>query len=1097
MISNFSQYQLLRTIDDVLDRVTIVRSGYPSFLDNSAVRQSYGGKNPLKLRIDTEQQYLYLHNPENSFESELVAWSTVVSDPIFFPTATGHPLARPLPSYLDIPNVVLDGVPLVPMPNRQAPVTWDSRRPLPRPRDGEVPYRVTYQLWHCLHGVRSLLLVLMDSCVSCAQDPDFVGNQTAYDSLWALRTMQGWIETDFVANAKYWKDWPLASFLRNPAPKKPVSWTHSPDDPIFAGKTGDYVRRLAHFNTNRPDSSSVYRAVFGLAQAKRGFARVPPSFIMGTMDKHSDQLSTPSSTVLGQDGFNPVLARRFAKTIFDSFRFPDTFADLTRMEASTSASVYTDRTSGGTRTSIRQEMANGFTTGASAPASGGHAGSRSSDPYITENPTFIRMIEATPGQVFEERGTLPLTSQEWRSLAKRWIEEAPTVSRLPRRYHEAFEKNHAAFMFQNRDRPDLPSPWAGLALSTRPTARVAVVVEPLKVRVITAMDPINAHLSRPLQGALWKHLLSFPQFQLVGESLSGEVLHDLNNRHHKTSLELNSDPVNDKFVSGDFSAATDTLDIRFSKLLLETLLEGVPDQDKVLKKIFRDTLLEQTIIYPNPGPEPIIQKNGQLMGSVLSFPFLCLANLYAYIASLADGDFGRAYSLMSDLRLIRRLPVLINGDDILFRCSPRRYQSWLLEISKVGFRPSVGKNFIHKKFFTMNSLPLEFSPRPRNNREYTNNRSWPDLFEFELANPGFPSDMPSTVTDTFTVHGFLNVGLLTGQSKLTGREGLKDLPISGWHAQSVLSAINPAQAHNWFIHYNLADIRRQTMFGGTTLNLFAHPLLGGLGFSIPPGVEPRFSDPQRRIARALFLSAVSTYGGQESEYSLPSLVTVSTASLAVRPLGYKRRRVEVELYPFGTPLAPGREPFEDTTQISRTPLSAPYMVLADIDVPSKVECRLTGRQLRSLSGRWGKYSVDLHPVDSMTTFPFVPVRTDSSVEGFSIYSPNIPFVDIPTTSDIFEDELPFASNPDAMEIIPSIRPLVRAPALQENDSLGEVASWESTSVHLALTTAVSASYLSEIVDLPGPLPRIQRSSEGRRRFRVYKRSNLSNVFYTG
>jgi hypothetical protein len=50
-----------------------------------------------------------------------------------------------------------------------------------------------------------------------------------------------------------------------------------------------------------------------------------------------------------------------------------------------------------------------------------------------------------------------------------------------------------------------------------------------------------------------------------------------------------------------------------------------------------------------------------------------------------------------------QLPVLINGDDILFPASKQLYSAWLNEVNKLGLKPSVGKNYFSDQFFTVNS----------------------------------------------------------------------------------------------------------------------------------------------------------------------------------------------------------------------------------------------------------------------------------------------------------------------------------------------------------------------------------------------------------
>jgi hypothetical protein len=138
---------------------------------------------------------------------------------------------------------------------------------------------VDYRLVQAFSGLRAVLLVLIDSSSTLAADPDFVGRQPYTDSLSVLKVMSTWSEADFVPNAKYWKDWPLARFLRNPFPPRPDSWAEGTTSSLFSGETGRYFSRLATYDTNRDDAFLYYRAVFGLAQSKRGFAKVPNCFI--------------------------------------------------------------------------------------------------------------------------------------------------------------------------------------------------------------------------------------------------------------------------------------------------------------------------------------------------------------------------------------------------------------------------------------------------------------------------------------------------------------------------------------------------------------------------------------------------------------------------------------------------------------------------------------------------------------------------------------------------------------------------------------------------------------------------------------------------
>jgi hypothetical protein len=88
-------------------------------------------------------------------------------------------------------------------------------------------------------------------------------------------------------------------------------------------------------------------------------------------------------------------------------------------------------------------------------------------------------------------------------------------------------------------------------------------------------------------------------------------------------------------------------------------------------------------------------KNGQLMGSILSFPVLCAINLASYWCALEEYT-GCTYKK-------EELPCLINGDDILFKSNDAFYTVWQKWITKAGFTLSVGKNYISPHFITVNS----------------------------------------------------------------------------------------------------------------------------------------------------------------------------------------------------------------------------------------------------------------------------------------------------------------------------------------------------------------------------------------------------------
>nr|UYL94586.1 MAG: RNA-dependent RNA polymerase [Botourmiaviridae sp.] len=138
------------------------------------------------------------------------------------------------------------------------------------------------------------------------------------------------------------------------------------------------------------------------------------------------------------------------------------------------------------------------------------------------------------------------------------------------------------------------------------------------------------------------------------------------------------------FVSGDYESATDAIPTKIYLAMLGALCrqsDNIPDSVKEFalhesRKVFVDDQLN-TIGY---------QRRGQLMGSYLSFPFLCLLNYLCFTFSIK-----------------RSVPLLINGDDIVFRCREEEKDRWMENVRRSGLVLSRGKTLCHESIFTLNS----------------------------------------------------------------------------------------------------------------------------------------------------------------------------------------------------------------------------------------------------------------------------------------------------------------------------------------------------------------------------------------------------------
>lgn len=205
--------------------------------------------------------------------------------------------------------------------------------------------------------------------------------------------------------------------------------------------------------------------------------------------------------------------------------------------------------------------------------------------------------------------------------------------------------------------------------------RVEPVPEPLKVRTITAGKG-DTFCLKPLQRAMWLALGDYPQFCLT---------HGTNRLETAIQRLFEQSSEGDVWISGDYSAATDSFSIEGSRALLEGILESIDHEPT--KRWAMKEISPHLLVYPqNSGLTPVLQKSGQLMGSLLSFPLLCLLNdCTAKFSGLTPDQY------------------LINGDDILMRTGPETYPVWKEKVANFGLDLSAGKNYIHPRYGTVNS----------------------------------------------------------------------------------------------------------------------------------------------------------------------------------------------------------------------------------------------------------------------------------------------------------------------------------------------------------------------------------------------------------
>jgi hypothetical protein len=217
--------------------------------------------------------------------------------------------------------------------------------------------------------------------------------------------------------------------------------------------------------------------------------------------------------------------------------------------------------------------------------------------------------------------------------------------------------------------------------------KVVGLKEPLKVRTITA-GQCESKVLKPLQKAFWEALQRYPCFVLTGGKFRNfDSYEDVKVGLECIELALNSLPDPKLlgpewyYLSGDYTGATDNFSPDMTREILEGILSQINHKPTADWARWECSMSELT--YPFGRFD---QTSGQLMGSILSFPLLCLGNL--------------CLCLMAGLEESK---LLINGDDLAAVATEETIQNWYREGNDAGIIPTVGKTYEDREFITVNS----------------------------------------------------------------------------------------------------------------------------------------------------------------------------------------------------------------------------------------------------------------------------------------------------------------------------------------------------------------------------------------------------------
>ena len=380
-------------------------------------------------------------------------------------------------------------------------------------------------------------------------------------------------------------------------------------------------------------------------------------------------------------------------------------------------------------------------------------------------------------------------------------------------------------------------------------AKVASVLEPLKVRVISKGPAAPYYGVKSLQKALHSILRKYKCFRLIGQKLDPTDLCDL------VANRAFSNEGEQRWMSVDYSAATDNVSARLAERLFDRVTDGL-DPDYL--EVARQVLKPHQVFYPKgfhdsdgnfkKFPEkilPVLQTNGQLMGSPLSFPFLCLENLASYLLTVREDPRPFWKKLQG---------VLINGDDMLFVGPERLWNRHINVSASIGLETSVGKAYYHHSFANANS----------------------QCYHYDLRHllPGDTSMEHALSHSSPYYVKYLNSGLFFGQNKIL-RDDKERLHSRYSTIEELYSGALPGKAGeilSMFLSKHAQELRDEVQ----GRNLFIPIALGGMGVIPPSDFRIEVTESQKRQAMLLSEKSHILIG------TLPALVPVPKEDVPFR-----------------------------------------------------------------------------------------------------------------------------------------------------------------------------------------------------------------------
>jgi len=394
---------------------------------------------------------------------------------------------------------------------------------------------------------------------------------------------------------------------------------------------------------------------------------------------------------------------------------------------------------------------------------------------------------------------------------------------------------------------DLYTDACEYAVRERKDTELLALPEALKVRVISKGPPVTYWVLTALQKFVHSQMRRHKTFQLIGRPVDADLLQSV----------VGKLKWNEYLHSIDYSDATNELHEWTARILAPMLAEKLaltPDESSLLLT----SLVGHWIDNPGDGgkrPKPLPavtsemlgglfdegpvlsapQMAGQLMGSITSFLFLCLAN--ATVCKLAF------QCERNKVEPLKSLPLVINGDDGLFRSTSGVKHYWSIISDACGLKESVGKVYSSRVYANINSTSFEY---------------YPDGWEGYLCDRedfGVVHRVPRV--RHYRLIPYVNMGLLYGLKRSGGAVGGADVgdrySSVGARASALLSLSPEGLRKKVYTMFLAKNWKRLTAMSCGRVPWFLPTGLGGLGLpalELPSGRGVP-SDLDLRLARKI------------------------------------------------------------------------------------------------------------------------------------------------------------------------------------------------------------------------------------------------------